>query len=192
MDDAVEIARHRPEAIVGGNAAVVEILHLLQHRIGRARDEDVAGQQQHRQPVHMSNGRRRQHIGRTWSDRRGTGHHAPAHIRFRVRDRGKRHGLLVVRAISRQLFAYLIQRFADASHVAVAEDREHAAEQRQFAIEVRTQCCQIAHQCLRHGQADRAAHALPPVRLTRTEILTTRHEEHEVVRIPSRQRGVPF
>ena len=45
--DAVEIARHRAEAVIGRQRAVAEILDLLQHRIGPAIGEDVAGQQQH-------------------------------------------------------------------------------------------------------------------------------------------------
>ncbi len=44
--DAVEIARDRAEGVVGRNRAVAEILDLLQHRIGRAVGEDVAGQEQ--------------------------------------------------------------------------------------------------------------------------------------------------
>ena len=43
--DAVEIARHRPEAVIGADRAVAETLDLLQHRVGRAVGEDVAGQQ---------------------------------------------------------------------------------------------------------------------------------------------------
>jgi hypothetical protein len=43
MHDAIEVARHWLERIVGGDAAVMEIFNLLQHRIGRARDEYVAG-----------------------------------------------------------------------------------------------------------------------------------------------------
>ena len=58
MNDAVEVARDRPEAVVGGDAAVVEVLDLLQHRVGRARDEDVARQQQHRQAVDVGERRR--------------------------------------------------------------------------------------------------------------------------------------
>ncbi|MGF6984667.1 hypothetical protein QFZ99_004144 [Paraburkholderia atlantica] len=56
----------------------------------------------------------------------------------------------------------LIQRLADARDVAVAEDREHATEQRFDAGAVFAGDAlrgQIAHQRLRHRQADRAAGA---------------------------------
>jgi hypothetical protein len=61
--DAVEIARDRPEAIVRRHRAVAEILDLLQHRIGPAIGEDIAGQQQHRQAVDMRQRGRRHHVG---------------------------------------------------------------------------------------------------------------------------------
>ena len=76
--DAVEIARDRAEAIVGAHRAVAEILDLLQHRIGAAIGEDVARQQQHRQPIDMRDRGGGDHVGRAGADRAGAGHHAPA------------------------------------------------------------------------------------------------------------------
>ena len=46
--DAIPIAGHRPEAVIGGEGGVGEILDLLQHRIGPPSGEDVARQQQQR------------------------------------------------------------------------------------------------------------------------------------------------
>ncbi len=160
MHDAVEIARHRLEAIVGGHAAVVEILDLLQHRVRRARGEHVAGQQQHRQAVDVRQRRGGHHVGRAGTDRRRARHHPPAHVGLGVGDRRVRHRLLVVRAVGRQLVAMPIERLADAGDVAVAEDREHAAEQRPDAgAGLGRQRRQIAHQRLRRRQPHRAAHA---------------------------------
>ena len=126
--DAIEITRYRLEAIVGRNGAVVKIFDLLQHRIRRTRDEDIAGKKEHRQAIHMRERRRRHEIGCPRPDRCRARHHAPAHVRFSVSNRGVRHCLLAVRAIRRQFVSHRIQRFADAGDVAVAEDREDAAE----------------------------------------------------------------
>ena len=55
--DAVEIARHRAEAVIGGRRAVAEILDLLEDGIGLAVGEDVAGQEA--APAGGRHGRRR-------------------------------------------------------------------------------------------------------------------------------------
>ncbi len=51
--DAVEVARHRTEAVIGGHRAIAEILDLLQNRIRAAIGEDVAGKEQDGQTVDM-------------------------------------------------------------------------------------------------------------------------------------------
>ena len=74
---------------------------------------------------------------------------------MRVGDRRVRHRLLVVRAVGRQRVAMRVQRLADARDVAVAEDREHAAEERRDAVRrLRAQRREIADQRLRRRQAD--------------------------------------
>ncbi len=128
--DAVEIARHRAETIIRGDGAVAEILHLLQHRIGAARGEDVAGQQQHRQPVHMRDGGGGDHIRRAGTDGGGAGHHAAAARGFGESAGRQRHRLLIMRAEDRQCLPRLIQRLAEPGDIAVAENRPDAAEQR--------------------------------------------------------------
>jgi hypothetical protein len=45
--DAVEIARHRLEAIIGAHRSVAKILDLLQNGVGPAVCEHVAGYQEH-------------------------------------------------------------------------------------------------------------------------------------------------
>ena len=132
--DAVEIARHRAEAVVRRDRAVVEILDLLQHRIGPAVGEHVAGQEQHRQPVHMRDRRGRHHVGGAGPDRRGAGHHAAPPRGLGEGDRRMRHRLLVVRPKGRQRIARVPQRLAERRDVAVAEDRPHAGEQRLLAV----------------------------------------------------------
>ena len=49
--DPVPVAGHRPEGVVDADRRVAEVLDLLQHRVGQPAGEDVAGEQQHRQPV---------------------------------------------------------------------------------------------------------------------------------------------
>ena len=51
--DAIEIARDRAEAVVRRDRAVVEILDLLQHRVGATVGEDIAADHEDRQSVHM-------------------------------------------------------------------------------------------------------------------------------------------
>ena len=96
--DAIPIARHRPEAIIGGDRGIAEILDLLQHRIGPAAGIDIAGQQQQRQPVHMGDGGGRDHVGGARADRAGAGHHLSAPLRLGEGHGGQRHRLLVVGA----------------------------------------------------------------------------------------------
>jgi hypothetical protein len=118
----------------------VKILELLQHRIGRARNEDVAGEEQHGKAVDVRGGGRGHEVGRARPDRRRARHHAPAEVGFREGDRRVRHRLLVVRAIRRQLRAVAIERFADAGDVAVAEDRPDAREERHLATVANRAC----------------------------------------------------
>ncbi len=158
--DAVEIARHRAEAVVGRDRAVREILDLLQHRIGAAVGEHVAGQQQHRQAVDMRDRRRRHHVGRARPDRRGAGHHAPPAARLGERDRRMRHRLLVVRPVGRQRVARRPQRLAERRHVAVAEDRPHAGEQRLAVFAALD--AEVAHERLRHGEFRHCAALVRP------------------------------
>ncbi len=127
--NAVEIARNRAETIVGADRAVAEILDLLQHRVGLAGGEHVAGNEQHGQAVDMRDRGGRHHVGGAGADRGRAGHHAPASRGLGEGDGRVRHRLLVMGAIGRQLLSRAVERLAQARHVAVAENREHALEQ---------------------------------------------------------------
>ncbi len=162
--DPVEVARHRAEAVVGAEVALFEALHLLQHGIGLARHEDVAGQEQQRQPGHVRERGRGEHVGGAGADARGGGHHALAEVGFGEGDRRVGHALFVVRAQRRQPVLLGLQRFAEPGDVAVAEDREHAAAIRQdFGAAVGLhdfgpQRGQIADQRLADGQSHGGFH----------------------------------
>ena len=60
--DAVEVAGDGLEAVVGRDGAVVEVLDLLQDRVGAAVGEDVAADEEHRQPVDVGERRRGHHV----------------------------------------------------------------------------------------------------------------------------------
>ena len=108
--DAVEVARQRPQAVVGRDEPVAEVLELLQHRVGPARGEHIAGQQQHRQAVDVRHRRGGGEVGRARPDRGRARHHAAPVRGLGIGDRRVAHRLLVVGAQRRQLRARLVQR----------------------------------------------------------------------------------
>src|SRR5205823_6045863 len=127
---------------------------------GRARNENVAGQKQHRQSIDVRERRRRDEVGGSRADRRRARHHSTPHVGFGKRDRSVRHRLLVVRTIRWHLFAHGVERFADARDIAVTENREDAAEQR-LAVFVPAQRREIANERLRCSQSNRFSHWTP-------------------------------
>jgi hypothetical protein len=163
--DAVEIARHRLEAVVGGSRAVAEILDLLQHRIGPAVGENIAGQQEQRQAVDMGHRRRRHHVKCPRPDRGGASHHAPPPHCLGEGDRRMGHGLLVMGAVGRQFSSDPEQGLADPRHIAVTEDRPDSGEERQLlAIDDGHLAGEEFHQRLRRGEADGLGHRISPAR----------------------------
>ena len=97
--DPVEVPRHRRERVVHRHVAARRHLELLQHRIGRMRREDVAGQQQHRQPVDRRERRAGDHVRRARPDRRGARQRAEPVPHPRIADGGVHHRLLVPRLV---------------------------------------------------------------------------------------------
>ena len=91
-------------------------------------------------------------------------HDLPAPLGLGEADRGQRHRLLVLAAPGRQAVLDGFERLGEAGDVAVAEDREHAGEERHaLAVDLGELLRQLAHQRLRHGQADRCLdHRSPP------------------------------
>ena len=159
--DAVEITRDGPEAVIGGDGPVAEILDLLQHRIGAAPGEDVARQQQHRQAIDVRDGSSRHHIGRAWPDRARHRHHTPAARGLGEGDRGMCHRLLIMGAQGRQTVARGIQRLAEAGDIAMPEDRPDPGEDRQLLpVDHRLLRCHRGDERLRHGEPDRRHHLL--------------------------------
>ena len=154
--DPVPIAGHRTKTVVGRDRGVVEIFDLLQHRIGSAAREHIAGQQQHGQPIDVRQRRRGHHVGRARADRSGARHELTPLHRFGIGDCRVRHRLFVVRTMRRQYVAHAGQRFAEPRDVTVAEDREHARNQRHGrTVEHGLLGDEVSHQRLAHREAYR-------------------------------------
>ena len=151
--DAIPIARDGPEAVVDGDVLRLARLELLQHRRGHAIGEDVAGQQQHRQPVDRRARGAGDHVGGARTDRRRAGERPQPVRHLRERRRGVHHRLLVAALVVAQPIAHLIERLADAGDVAVAEDAEDAGKERlPPAVALAELDAQEPHQRLRHRQ----------------------------------------
>ena len=124
--DAVEIAHHRAEAVIRGNGGIVEILNLLQDRIGRAVGEHIAGDEENRQAVHMGQRGGGDHIGRARADGGGDRHRPAAFVGFGIGDGGMCHGLFVMAAPCGHYILDAMQRLAQTGHIAVTKDRPDA------------------------------------------------------------------
>ena len=162
MRDAVPVARHRLEGVVHGRRRIAEMLDLLQHRVGAAVGEDVAGEDQDRQPVGHGAAGGGDHVAGARADRGERHHDLPAPLGLGEADRGERHRLLVLSAPGRELVLHRFQRLRQAGDVAVAEDGEEAGEERDdVPVDLGLLVDQIAHQRLRHGQANGLHSFLP-------------------------------
>ena len=71
-----------------------------------------------------------------------------------------RHALLVVGPPGGESFPHGVERFAQAGHIAVAEDGEYAGKERRRALRIGPYplCGQELHQRLGHGQANDLCH----------------------------------
>ncbi len=150
--DPVEIAADRAESIIGADRAIRPILDLLQHWVGRPVGEHIAGDQQHRQTVHMRQRRRRHQIERTRPDRGCNRHGLAALARLGIGNGRMGHGLFIMPPPGRQTVAVSMKRLADPRDVAVAEDRPHPLDEA-LAV-VRHLDGEPAHHGLRGGQPD--------------------------------------
>ncbi len=127
--DAVEVARHRSQHVVGADVPGLRSLQLLQHRLDAPRGETIARQQQHRQAVDGGVGSTGGEVGRTGADGGGAGERAQAPGLLGEGGRGVHHGLLVACLVVAHLALGCLERLADAGHDAVAEDAEDATEE---------------------------------------------------------------
>ncbi len=155
--DPVPVFAHRLEGIVGADAQVMELLDLLQHRVRLAAGEHVAGQQQQGNAVGRGGGRGGQHIGRAGAHRSGAGIDLAPQVLLGKPDGGMGHALLVAALVHPQLARVLLQRLADAQHIAVAEDRKDPGnEPALLPVHLDVLVIEEFHQGLGHGQSNRA------------------------------------
>ena len=164
--DAVPVPRHRLEAIVDADILRARRLHLLQDRRNVAARENVAGQQQHRQPVHRCQRRAGNHVGRAGPDRRGAGKGAHP-----VAGLGKRrrqvHARLFVAHQDVFEIGVLLQRLPNARHVSVTEDAQHSSEECMLLpVPLDVLILQKQNQRLRHRHATRI-HTVSPQSIQR-------------------------
>ncbi len=155
--DPVPEARHRPEGVVDRHVVGGRVLELLQHRRGDPGGEDVARQEQHRQPVDRGQRGARDHVGRAGPDRARAGQRGEAVLHPRVARRRVHHPLLVARVVVGHRLGLLEQRLPDAGDVAVPEDPEAARDQPLLEpVALRVLVRQEPDERLRHRQSHRA------------------------------------
>ena len=157
--DPVPVPDDRPERVVGRRRRRTEVLDLLEHGVGEATLERVAGEHQQREPVGHRHAGSGDEVEGTRADR-GRGDHqlAPTH-RLGIGDRRQGHPLLVLSAPRRQLVACRVQGRPEARDVAVPEDREHAGDQWDLGtVDQRSLGNEIADDGLCGGQPDGVTH----------------------------------
>ena len=88
------------------------------------------------------------------------------------------HGLLVAREVEAQAIAALLQGLADAGHVAVAEDAEHAGHEAPLhAVALAVLAGQELHDRLRGGETSRLHRHLPVALVMGTRGSGTREDQ---------------
>jgi hypothetical protein len=154
MRDSIPIAGDRPERIVHRDGGVAEVFNLLEDRMGQAVVIVVAGQKKHRQAVGVRHRSRGNHVGGTGPNRRGRRADSAASVRLGVCGRRKGHRLLILSSPCGQLVTRLVERFAQADDITVAENRKDAAEQRLLSVvDDDALRHQVLDERLRHGEA---------------------------------------
>ncbi len=151
--DPVPILADRPEAIVGRKILAPRRLDLLQHRRHVAPSEDIAGDQQHGQPVDGRRGCAGDHVRRARPDGRQAGEGLQAILNLGICARRVDRRLLVAHLVIPKI-GVLHQRLADARHDAVAEDSETAGKKPVLgAIALDVLVLEKPDESLRHGEA---------------------------------------
>ena len=154
-DDPVPVAAHRPERVVGGQAQIMGLLHLLQHGIRLAAGVDIAGQDQHRDVVGGSGGGGGDHIGGAGAHGRGDSYDFLALALSGEGHSGVGHALLILALPDLQPAGLLRQCLSQAYHVAVAGQHDHALNKGMFqAVIGDILILQKANQRLCHCQSN--------------------------------------
>ena len=134
----------------------MELLDLLQDRVGLTTGVHIPRQQQQRDTV--GGGRRGsgQHVGRAGAHRGGAGVDLSPPVLLGKTDGGVGHALFVAPLMHQQAAAVLFQRLPEPQHIAVAKNREHPGHK--FALDpvhLDVLVIEKLHQRLGHGQSCR-------------------------------------
>ncbi len=163
--DPVPIFAHCLERIVGTDTQVVELLDLLQHRVGLAAGIDIPRQQQQRDAIGGGRGRCRQHVRRPRTDRRCAGIDPTPQVLLGETDGGMTHALLIAALMHHQFAAVLLKRLAQAQDIAVAENAENPGDELALhPVHLDILVIEEFHQGLGHRQSCRAHAATVRVR----------------------------
>ena len=162
----VEEPSHRPEAVVDRDVVRHRMFELLEHRVGDARGEQIARQEQHGQPVDRGRRGAGHHVGRARADRRQAGHRRQSVPLPREPCRRVDHPLLIAALVVRHRVwvgqLLLEQRLAQARDVAMPEDAEHALDQPVLhAVTLASLRDEEADDRLSHSQTHGAHRVLP-------------------------------
>jgi hypothetical protein len=98
------------------------VLYLLQHRIWKARGKGISGDKQDREPVSHGNTCCGNHVGGSWSNRRGSNKNLLTPGGFSKSCGSKAHALLVLASVGWQFIAMHLKGMAQAGYVSVAKD----------------------------------------------------------------------
>ena len=157
--DAVPVFADGAEGVVRRRGNGVELLDLLQHRVGLAAGEGIAGKDEQRDAVRRRGAAGGDHVQRAGADRRRAGNDLAAVLLLRVGNRGVRHALLVVTLEVGQVVTALFERLADTDHAAVAEDAEDAFDELGFlAVKADVLVVEELDEGLRHGEFHFSSH----------------------------------
>ncbi len=127
--DPVEVPRHRAQAVVHRHIARVRDFELLEHRVGGAAGEGVAGEEQDRKVVDGREGGAGDEVRGAGADGRRNRVCGQAIRLTRVANCRMDHGLFVAALVVRHLIGVLDEGLAEPGHVAVAEDAPGRADQ---------------------------------------------------------------
>ena len=178
-DDPIPVAANRLESIVGGRRHGIDVLHLLQHRVGLAAGIGIAGQHQQRNIIGGCSAAGSNHIGSAGTD--GGGGNADL-LTLHLLGKGNgslRHALLVLSLIHFQPVGLLGQCLSQAHHIAVTGDDEHTADEGgHHAVHIDVLIFQKANQSLGHGQTDGLNHFVCSPSILKMCSLASRFQSH--------------
>ena len=163
MRDAVPVPRDGLEAVIHTESRVSVVLQLLQHRIGQPRQKRIPAEKQHRQPVGVRKSCRRVKVRRPRPSTRRAEHEPLPKVVLGVGRCREPHRLLVLTPIERERVLVIIERLAQAGHIAMAKNtKTPAADARAFTVNFDELSIQPTDDRLCRRQTNGVGHAAVP------------------------------